>query len=101
MATFAEPQVDWRHADEGHQFDNLFTRGRDRCSVVAYNSTVKRIVSPRNQRGVTAMMTFGRAVASVHVVNREEKKQAVKVLLDQTRWFWKNHVCDDDIHAAQ
>ena len=47
MASFTETQVDWRHADEGHQFDNLFARERDRRSVVAYNSTVMKILSPR------------------------------------------------------
>ena len=35
MASFAETQVDWKHADKGHQFDNVFARGRDRHSVAA------------------------------------------------------------------
>ena len=74
MASFAEIQVDWRHVDKGHQFDNLFARGSDRRSVFAYNSTVRKILSPRNQRGGTVMMTFGRAVASVCEVNRDKTK---------------------------
>ena len=74
IASFAEIQVDWRHADEGHQFDNLFTSGSDNHSVVSYNSTVKKIPSPRNQRGCTSMMTFGRVVASVCLVDRDNPK---------------------------
>ena len=74
MASFAETQVDWRHADEDHQFDNLFARGSDRRSVAACNSTVRKIPSPRNQRGGTAMMAFGRAVARVQEVDRDETK---------------------------
>ena len=74
MASFVKPQAVWRHVDKGHNFDNLFAQGRDRSSVAAYNSTVKRILSPRNQRGDTAMMIFGRTVASVCTVGRGETK---------------------------
>ena len=74
MASFVETQADWRYADKGHQFDNLFARGRDRHSISAYTSTVKRVLCPRNWRGGTVMMTFGRAVAGVYSVNRYKTK---------------------------
>ena len=74
MASFVETKADWRHADKGRKFDNLFARGRDRRSIAAYNSTVKRILSPISRRGGTAMMTFGRAVASVRTVDRDKTK---------------------------
>ena len=64
MASFAKTQADWRHTDEGHQCDNLFARGSDRCSIVTHNFTVRKILSPRNQR----------AVASVCEVNMDETK---------------------------
>ena len=35
MASFVETQVDWRQANKGRQFENLFVCGRDRCSVAA------------------------------------------------------------------
>ena len=72
MASFVETQVDWRHADEGHQFDNLFTRGRDRHSVAAYTSAVRRILSPRNQRDDTGMRALGRAVARICTVDKTQ-----------------------------
>ena len=74
MASFAETQVDWRQADKAHQFDNMFARRSDRPSVVAHNSTVRKILSTRNQRGGTAMKNFGREVASVCEVNRNKTK---------------------------
>ena len=74
MASFVEIQVDLRHADEGHQIDNLFVRGYDRHSAAAYKSTVKRILSPRKQRGGIAAMAFGRVVASIHIIDRDETK---------------------------
>ena len=74
MASFAKTQAECRHADKGHQFDNMFARGSDRRSVTAHNSTVRKILSPRNWRGGTAIMTSGRAVASVREMNRDETK---------------------------
>ena len=74
MASFAETQVDWRHGDGGHQFENLFARGSDRHSVVTHTSTVKKILGPRNQRCGTIMRTFRRAVESVCEVNRDKTK---------------------------
>jgi hypothetical protein len=74
MVSFAKTQADWRHTDKGHQFDNLFAPGSDRRSVATRNFTVRKILSPRKQRGGTVMMTFGRAVASVREVNRDETK---------------------------
>jgi hypothetical protein len=46
MASFVETQAGWRHADEGHQFENLLVCGGVRHSVAAYNFTAKRILSP-------------------------------------------------------
>ena len=98
MASFTETQVDWRHAEKGHQFDNLFPHGSDRRSVVAHNSTVRKILSPRNQRGGTVMMTFGRAVASVCEVNRDNTKLG---RFSWTKlWVWKYHKCDNNAHAT-
>ena len=71
---FAETQDDLRHANEGHSFDNLLVCGSDRRIVISYNFTVEKILSPRNQRGGTVMMTFGKAVASVCEVDRDKTK---------------------------
>ena len=65
MVSFIEAQIEWTHADKWHQVDNLFARRRNRHSVAACNSTVRKILSSRNQRDGTTMMTFGRAVANV------------------------------------
>ena len=78
--SFTETQANWRHVDKGHQFNNMFACGSDRRSVVLYSSTVMKIPSPRNQRDGTAMMTFGRAVASIREVDRGNTKLR--------RFFW-------------
>ena len=74
MAPFAKTQADCKHTDEGRQFDNMFARGSDRRNIAAHHSTVRKILSPRKQRGGTVMMILGRAVASVREVNRDETR---------------------------
>ena len=53
---------------------SLLVEEISRHIVALYNSTVKRILSPRHQRGGTVMMTFGGAVASSCTVDRDKTK---------------------------
>ena len=74
MTTFAETQVDWRHAGKNRQFDTLFGLGKDRRSVAACNRTIKRTYSARDQAGGVAMMTVGRMTGSVEKVDADPTK---------------------------
>ena len=76
MASFVETQADWRHVNTGRHFINLFACGRDRHIVTEYTFTVKRILNLKGQRCGTIMMTFGRAVTSGCMVDRDETSWA-------------------------
>ena len=57
-----ETQCDWRFAEHGRQFDDLFGVGKQKRSAVGYNVQEKAL---GNQNGGTAMMTMGRMSAFV------------------------------------
>ena len=99
ISSFAETQVDWRHTGKEHQFDGLFALGSDKRIVIVLNFTVRKILSPRNQRGGTVMVTFGRVVTRVCEVNRDETK--LRILCLTKLGVWKDHICDDNLHATR
>ena len=57
-----EIQADWRYASEDQLWKNLFGKGKEVRSQVGHNTTEKL---RRDQKGGTAMSTFGRLSASV------------------------------------
>ena len=57
-----EAQCDWRYAEYEQQFRNLFAFGKRTKSVVGHNITERTV---RDQKGGTAMMTFGRMTSHV------------------------------------
>jgi len=57
-----EVQCDWRQAERERKFQHLFAFGQRKKCVVGHNTTEKNV---RDQRGGTAMATFGRMSACV------------------------------------
>ena len=98
IASLAETQADWRYVSEERQFDMLFGIGRDRRSIAASNRTVPKQHSPRNQRGGVAMMTVGRALASVKKVDCNPTN--LSILLDRSWRCGKDNIRSDSIHAT-
>ena len=60
-----ETQCDWRHADSDSQFKNLFGLGEAKKVCVGHNVTGDKKTAVRDQKGGTAMGTFGRMSAQV------------------------------------
>ena len=60
-----EHQCDFRYADNDSQFKNLFAMGEEKRACVGHNTTVTKEDSVQDQKGGTALMTFGRMTAHV------------------------------------
>ena len=58
-----ETQCDWRQAERSRRFQHLLAFGQRKKCIVGHNTTERTV---RDQKGGTAMATFGRLSASVH-----------------------------------